>query len=857
MSLNLSWQSGRSRRGTAAVLLALIFIVSDAHSGESPQRATMPVQHRELFERHCFDCHDSATAEAMVDLEGLSLDVSRDIETAEKWAKVLNAINSGEMPPPDAQPLPDEHKKAFLKDLSEQMVLARRILSDTGGVITLRRLNRREYANTIEALLGVRPDVSNLPNDQASSGFDTQGASLFMSSDQIEQYLAAARNALELAFSPRATPDATTIRVEPEEEYQERYATAAAEMRDVRDRATAFLNQDAKPASEFGFLDEYQAKKQSKVEWLPRMDDYLNRPETKHGATLIMTIKQGGYTRIKLPVLRELQDGRYTIRVRAAAYPDARERLRYLEFTTTSEAGVQRLGWRKVNAPLSDPEVVEFPYVHRAGEKKQLVIHQRSHQDRADKNQNTIDMKANGIGTPPGLWVDWAELIGPEPDDRRDTVLRRWLPEKPESSSEKQYATSVLTRFARAAFRDKEPDAEYVDRLVGHYLEQRESSQQPFDAFLDPMSIVLSSPSFLYMLEDAPETKAEPLSGRELAVRLSYFLWSAPPDDKLMQLGITGALLNDTVLREQTERLLRDRRSDEFVRGFVHQWLHMDRLGMFQFDGVQFPTFDNAARELAGEEIFQTFRVVLDEGMPLDTLLKADFIVINDLLAGYYGVAGVEGHYFRKVAVPAGSPRGGLLGTAAVHAMGSDGQRSSPVERGAWVLRKLLHDPPPPAPPNVPMLSRLDGDVYSARELAQAHQEQPQCANCHQKIDPIGFGLENFDAVGLWRDREVLDKRGKFGARVRLADFEIDPSGQLPNGTVFQDYSELREAVALHSEDFARGFTEALIGYGLGRPYGFTDQELSDAMLAEAARHDTSVDAFVHALVQSEVFCAK
>jgi hypothetical protein len=236
-------------------------------------------------------------------------------------------------------------------------------------------------------------------------------------------------------------------------------------------------------------------------------------------------------------------------------------------------------------------------------------------------------------------------------------------------------------------------------------------------------------------------------------------------------------------------------------------------------------------------------------------LLKSDFVVVNDLLAGYYELPGVDGHEFRKVKVPGDSLRGGLLGSAAVLAMGSDGQRSSPVERGAWVLRHLLNDAPPPAPPNVPMLSRLAGKILSARELGQAHQEEPQCAQCHEKIDTIGFGLENFDAAGQWRDVETITIGRRKANKIK--EFAIEPNGQLPDGKQFEGFFGLRDAVSQHDDDFALGFTEALIAYGLGRPYGFTDQDLSDEMMKVAKERDFEVSQFIHALVQSKQFQTK
>lgn len=831
--------------------------LAQSSDSEKPQ-AVMPQKHANVFRKYCLDCHDSETQEGTVDLEAISFEIAKDIPTAERWTKILNAINSGEMPPRDAEPISDKDKTAFLKDLSVHMVTARKILSDTGGVITMRRLNRREYANTIEALLGVRPDVTTLPDDQATSGFDTSGASLFISSDQIEQYLATARTNLELALLPRKPLASKTVRIEPEDEFNKTITDAAAQMRDNEKRSKAYFAQkekEGKPASDFGFLDDYQANRRRVAEWLPLFDRYLSRPETKTGIATIVTIKQGGLTKVKLPVLSERAEGKYIVRVRAAAYPDARERFRYLESTSGLGTGRKLLGWRKVTAPLADPQIIEFPLEHHPGERRQTWIHQRGHQDRGDKNLAELDRRANGFGTPPGMWIDWAELIGPLPEGNDKSAVETVLFARSDGWSTDRYAKEVIRRFAVNAFRGTEPDADFLDRLFQQYSAQRARGQKQVDALLKPLSIILASPSFLYMVESTGNEYSPELTGAELAARLSYFLWSAPPDDELMTLAESGKLTEPSVLKAQTSRLLVDERADRFVRGFVHQWLEMERLDMFQFSGVDFPTFDNSVRENAREEIFETVHTMLDEKLPLKSLLKSDFVVVNDLMAGYYGLPNVEGHEFRKVHVPENSLRGGLLGTAAVHAMGSDGVRSSPVERGVWVLRHLLNDAPPPAPPNVPMLSRLAGQVLSARELGEAHQEQPQCAQCHQKIDPVGFGLENFDESGGWRDVEtiVIGRRKSRNTK----EIAIEPNGQLPGGKNFDDYFGLREAVSHHEDDFARGFTEALIEYGLGRPFGFTDQDLSDEIMKVANGSDYEISRFVHALVQSKPFQTK
>ncbi|SMP61980.1 Planctomycete cytochrome C [Neorhodopirellula lusitana] len=848
-----------TRRGVLSVGLLSVLVTAAgadtlaAAETSEVRQALMTNQHVEVFAKYCLDCHSTDASEAGVDLEGLPLTVSQDIATANMWQKVLNAINSGEMPPEDSEPMTDADKAMFLEALTDQMVIARKILGDSGGVIPLRRLNRREYENTVESLLGVRPDVSSLPDDQVGAGFDTQGASLFFSSDQLENYLETAKAALRLCLIPAEATASKTRRVEPETKQNEAYQKYLDMLLDQYERSLAWQAQDEKPPSEFGILDEYQAKKNLSQyqDWSPQLKEYLQRPETKTGVTLMMTIKAGGYTTVKLPTLFDSAPGKYTIRLRAAHYPGTESRFHYVELSSGYASSKKRVAWRKVTATLDEPEILTFEFDHKPGQREQLWLHQRTHQDRADKNLWTIHQKENGLGTPPGVWIDWAEVSGPEPDLAPTEAAQRILFERPEGVEEDRYAVEVLRRFAVRAFRGTPPDREFLKQLFGHYDANRKAGQTLVEALIDPLAITLSSPQFLYMVEEDREDTRQ-LSDTELAVRLSYLIWSSQPDDELIRVAMSGQLSDPAMLDQQLTRMLADAQHSHFVRDFVHQWLSMERLGMFQFDGVQFRSFDNATRENAREEIYQLFMHVMHESLPLGDLLKADYVVVNDVMADYYGLDPVQGHEFRKVPLPAGSPRGGLLGTAAVSAMGSDGLRSSPVERGAWVLRHLLNDPPAPAPPNVPQLGRLAGEVLSARELQKAHQEEPQCAQCHRKIDPIGYGLENFDVDGMWRNKEKITT-GK-ARRKKIHQFDISPSGQLPDGTPFASYFELRDAISTRQDDFARGFTEALIAYGLGRPYGFTDQDLADQILSAAKAKNYSVRAFLDAFVHSRSF---
>jgi hypothetical protein len=365
------------------------------------------------------------------------------------------------------------------------------------------------------------------------------------------------------------------------------------------------------------------------------------------------------------------------------------------------------------------------------------------------------------------------------------------------------------------------------------------------------LSVVLASPTFLYLVEPENLAKSDPHPDVSLANRLAYFLWSAPPDEELLKVAQTGGLSTPGGLSAQVDRLLSSNRFDAFVRGFLHQWLDMDRLDFFEFDTEKHHPFDDSAKEAARWEVYETFLHALRNKGSLRDLLSSQHVVINGLLASLYGIEGVHGDAFRRVELPAGSPRGGLLGMAATHAMGSNGTDSSPIHRGVWVARHLLNEPPPPPPANVAQIARLEKQLLTARERVAAHSEDAQCASCHRRFDGIGFGLENFDAMGRWRTRDSYEKKG-IGKR----EWEIDPSGRLFRGAEFHDYFELRNLIAARVDSFARYFTEGLLAYALGRPVSFVDEPLIESILAQARDGNYEVRQFFQAVALSPAFHA-
>lgn len=837
-------------------ILASFCLGFSAFASEGPT-AVMPENHFDFLNEYCLDCHDAITEEGNVNLEDLSFNLST-LATAELWQKVLNVLNSGEMPPEDETQPEAQSKTDFLDDLSHQLVTARNILNDSGGVITMRRLNRREYENTIWELLGVSIEAEELPKDASTGSFDTVGSALFFSSDQFEQYLNIGRRALYAALTAPSSLKPTRVLKESEIATNKTIQNRYNKLLDAKIRGDQW-KESGKSPTEFGFIDAARVKFEAGLYNRDGIgySHYLSLPQTKTGTVFYVTWNGAITDTVTLP--KEAPPGKYIIRARVGGFEEAPMRRRFLEIGTV-ESGARSgelaiLDYRKVTGTYEEPQIVEFPITITPSSSRKIGVRERQHNNRdaarfVFRNARQRDEPLE----PPALWIDWLEWEGPIQNEKLTQFQTLVFDREPSAIENDEGAKDILRRFSEKAFRTQEPTNSFLDKLMNLYRDRRQAGADFKTALVDPLAVILASPAFLYLNEPKPGEEKRELNDLELAVRLSYFLWSAPPDDELYQVAKAGKLKNSMALEHQTNRMLSDSKAWHFVSGFTSQWLHMDRLNFFQFNYELYPEFDDSAKDAARNEIYHTIQTLFDENLSIKHLLKSDFVVINDLLAEYYDIQGVKGHHFRKVSLPDSSPRGGLLGTAAVLAMGSDGERSSPVERGAWVMRKLLNDPPPPAPANVPQLSRLSEKRLSARELQIAHMEEPQCAQCHQKIDPIGYGLENFDAAGKWRSMEriIATKKNEEDSWA-----PIDPSGTLPNKTPFKDYFELRDRIAEKGDSFARGLTESLIEYGLGRPYGFTDYDLAQEILSEAKSSEYQSRTFIHALVQSEQFQQK
>ncbi len=887
-------------------ILTLLFLAPLGVDASGIKTGTvMHERHRALLHENCESCHGAEKQKGKFRVDDLSLAVT-DVQTAERWQKILDALNSGEMPP-EKEKQPGKREKAdFLDDLSQVMVAARRSLSDQHGLITLRRLNQREYKNTLRVLLGADVDVSELPSDIDAARFDTVGTGLFMSGNQVEQYESIAMKALEEAFALRAAAGVQKkLRTEVEEGNQKLKEGIDAEL-DKHERASrwvkavdeaagkpenaeivAELRKNSKNDSafrrswkgipgapapeEFGFTTgENNADQANRAfsrgpSTFAYQKRYLEMPALDTGAYLAIQDQDGGFnSALFVTIPGDFPPGDYVIRVRAGATPEAPPERRFLDFGFKGRSRPVT-SVHEVTGTIDSPSIIEIPFhrtlVQRDQNAYRVYVREKGTADTNEQINMKMNLgrKANGIGTDFAIWVDWIEVERiPESEDATPLGIKALniaLDDKTAPPKLPELRQS-LERFTLEAFRGSKPSERYIDRLVRLYEDARADGAKHSVALKETLAVVLASPKFLYRAEPSPTDARRKLLGNELATRLSYFLWGSPPDSTLRELGDTGELLQPAVLEEQTNRMLNDPRSMEFVKAFSRQWLNMDRLDFFQFSAELYPKFDFGTKWAVRQEIHETLAYFLNSNASIRDLLKSDYVVVNGLLANYYGIEGVHGDAFRKVKLPENSPRGGLLGMAAVLAMGSNGEHTSPVERGAWVLRKVLNEPPPPAPANVPALTRLAGQVLTTRERIVAHQEEAQCASCHRKIDPIGFGLENFDAVGLWRTEDSFQARDKDGKPVPNAKktWSIDPAGAFHAGPAFNDFNEMRDIVAGRTEAFARGITSSLIEYGLGRPCGFSDEALVEAIVQRAQKQNFGLREFLHALIQSEAF---
>ncbi|QOY91765.1 DUF1592 domain-containing protein [Paludibaculum fermentans] len=742
------------------------------------QEKAFQEQVRPYLKQYCAGCHNARVKTAGIAVDGFTDAASIAAHNGE-WEKILRKLRTGEMPPTGLPRAPQEKTNSLVTWLGSELDRAAERNPDPGRV-TVHRLNRAEYNNAVRDLLALdfRP-ADDFPADDSGYGFDNIADVLSLPPVLMEKYLRAAGKVSREALG------------------RVKYDPVLDRLNAPRDVPQTGLISDAAPVSSRGGMEVER----------------------------------------RFPV-----DAEYLFRLRVRGSPDP-QAPDVLDIRLDGKL-LQRVD---INFPASDEDEdrrrFEFRLPLTAGRHTFLATFLR---DDSKNETATLDFNANGTARRNQVGVDWVEIGGPfDPKPNPETPSRRAIltctpgPGRTEDAC----AARILPRLARRAWR-RPVTPEESTKLMNFYRMGRQDSGEYEGGIELGLKAILVSPNFLFRVEQDPAAakpgSTYPLSSLELASRLSFFLWSSLPDETLLSLGERGELNKPEVFEAQIRRMLKDPKAHALTENFAGQWLHLRNLAAMKPDPEKFPGFNQGLRQDMTRETELFFEALLASDASVVDFLDAPFTFLNERLAKFYGIPNVEGRKFRRVELPDGS-RGGVLTMASVLTVTSYPTRTSPVIRGKWVLENLLGAPPPPPPPDVPPLQEAGlGTTVSMRQQLEQHRANPSCAACHAKMDPIGFALENYDAIGHFRTKD--------------GGFPIDSSGKLPSGSSFNNAAELKKILRDNPQEFVLCFTEKLMTYALGRGVERTDKPLIRAIARDAAQGNYQISSIVLGIANSAPF---
>ena len=810
-------------------LVFALFILSLSVHAELP---------RTFLKNYCFKCHGPEKQEAHRRFDQLPPAITK-LEELESWQEILDQLNLGDMPPEKEKQPAKTEVLAVIKSITESIAEAHPRLAGKGQHTALRRMNSWEYRHTIGDLLGLNISAwnptENFPPEVKVDGFDNIGAGLVTSGLLLNHYLSAAAQAIERATHFGPQPEIKT------------YAQK----------------------SPFYF----KGKEARELPKLFQVDRFRFIPETPY-TDLYGRHYRGGHIGFR-PLLNQgvAQSGLYRVRVRAAAidrrhpYGKTIDDFRngdplILELTAVDRQGsVTSTGNVSRKRSLAMVELInEKPqwfewdiYMEKGYEPevrfrngttatKRLVRLLATAKDVAPEIKPFSEMKPGNERSygvlkayrGPKLRIWEIQIRGP--------FVKEWPPRghdlmygslKPNDLN-REKIRERLRIFAAKAFRRplRQGELSPIESMVNRKLDE---GLEPLQALQLGFQTILCSTSFLYLDENSGQ-----LNDYALASRLSYFLWSTAPDSELLTLAEQNKLSKSVVLRGQVKRMLRNSKSNRFANNFIRVWLNFDNIGEMP-PSKDFKVYYRDNLEVAMRNETQTFfRHVLDHNLSTREFLNADYSFLNRELALHYGIEGIEGNHLRRVSLK-GTPRGGLLGHGSFLTASANGVDTSPVVRGIYMLEKLLGYTPPPPPDDVPDIEPDIRGAKTIREQLAKHREIATCAECHRKIDPFGFALENFDAIGRWRN-----EYGK--------NMPIDASGELPNGDAFSTVPEFGKHIIKREGQFTRSLTEKLLSYATGRELVPSDRPAIDAILREMRQDNKGLRDLIEAVVLSEVF---
>ena len=779
-----------------------------------------------FLETHCVSCHGPDKEKGDLRIDQLSREFKLGVDS-HFWAEVIEKVNAGEMPPEDEpQPKQDEIA-AFVAKLDSLIKEGKAARMAARPAVAHYRLSRKEYQNTVYDLLGVRYDPTKpgeLNEDTLWHGYERIGSQLSLSPSHVDRYYRAAEVVLDRAF-PTASSEARKVRM------------TAAELR-------------------YGGGEKQQ-------EALDRLG--IKRPlrNLLFPGRVQPALRSNWFGKVGPE-----HSGLYKFRVQASGIRPPGGQPAHLSIgKKTSEETVEGIIEFDITAPEDEPQIYEFEVFlemptslefavvatdvidRRGGGAFRGALASRSAYIFTHSSETLLlnpnapqmfDGEGNGIFSTVILdWVEWeGPLVSEEEKSRRAGVL-------PPDDASPEVVAEHLQRFAERAWR-RSVDRDELKDYLDSYQADRAAGETAAEAYRGALLRVLTSRNFIYLVEGDAVAR-EQLTDWELAARLSYFLWSSMPDDRLFAAARGGALGGDA-LRKQVDRMLTDERINRFIDDFSRQWLQLHRVGMFPPDKKLYPSYDDWLETSMREEPVEFFREMLARNLPIDHFLDSDWTVVNARLCDFYGLPEPKSGDFQRVALKPEDRRGGLLTMGAILGLTSDGTRHRPVHRGVWLSEVIFNKTPPPPPANVDPIEPVppEGDKITVRQRLEVHATDANCASCHATIDPLGFAWDNYDAVGQWREREQVPKgKGE--------DPVVDASGVLPDGRAFQDAEEFQQLLLKDRDRVARAFIEHLCTYALRRVLTVDDEDDLKMIEDEAKKNHYRVREMIRAVALSDL----
>jgi hypothetical protein len=802
-----------------------------------------------FLQTYCTTCHGADVKKANLRLDTLGTDLT-DEATFAKWVHVFDKVAAGKMPPRKSEQPPKADGEAFTKLLHETLHQASRLRQETKGRVLLHRLNSTEYENTIRELVGTKVRVKEmLPEENSVAGFDNVSSALDFSATHLLLYQEAAEKAVQSA-----------VPTHPNYPIKERRTG-----KELADRG-------------------------------PNLKQALGRYAKLDGDSVIVYSKTPRYGLLMTnPVAGA---GTYRIRMSVSAVGDEKKPIPvgYLILENTGRDSPVLFDVKEV--PHGPPRVVEFDV--ELGRRQAFVVNLLTQWDIRDFKRPLAEY------TGPGLRFDWIEIEGPigafpppsyellfgklpmkarsvakaESEDKKafSNVANRRTPDswfsdplEPVSADPKADADRLIRAFLPKAFRGPVPE-ELAKRCVSRVHKKLDEKVSFYDAMTYGYKAILSSPQFLLFAEpgiastaDGANLRSAKLDDYAIANRLSYFLWSGPPDQALLAAAERGELTKSDKLRAQVDRMLDHPKAHRFTENFTGQWLDLRKINATIPDPRLYGDYDGVLLWSMPRESHLVFEEILKHDRSLLEFVDADWSMLNERLAKHYGVPGVAGNEFRKVTLPPASHRGGVLTQASVLKVTADGTRTSPVLRGKWVLEQILGQPPAPPPADVPSIEPDIRGATTVRQQLDKHRSIASCASCHVHIDPPGFALEVFDPIGGYRDfyRAATGDRKKilkttFSGRPLYRGADVEQGGVTAEGKKFRDIDEYKKLLlADHKDQIARNLAEKLMVYATGAEIQFADREIVEQMVDRIKAKNYGFRTLLHEVVQSRVFLSK